>query len=135
MNYTSFKDEALADINTKMNKAMELVVLNSERVVKKTFTEFPDPPIDTGTLRRSIAGSVTKRVKNESVTGEVRASTLRTIMVTNLKSKKKNKPQEIEYAKFVEYGTVKMPARPFMRQGLLRAEKSNNDIIRKVFKQ
>lgn len=135
MNYTSFKDEALADINAKMNKAMELVVLNSERVVKKTFTEFPDPPIDTGTLRRSIAGSVTKRVKNESVTGEVRASTLRTIMVTNLKSKKKNKPKEIEYAKFVEYGTVKMPARPFMRHGLLRAEKSNNDIIRKVFKQ
>lgn len=133
MQYTSFKDEALQDIDAKMNKAVELIVLNSERVVKKTFTDFPKPPIETGTLRRSIVGKVIGKESKKSVTGEVRASTLRTISIANTKRKRK-KVKEIEYAVHVEYGTVKMSARPFMRQGMVKAQKSNEDIIRKVFK-
>ncbi len=135
MQYKSFKDEALQDINAKMNKAVELIVLNSERTVKKTFTDFPNPPIDTGTLRRSITGKVLES-KPDIVTAEVRASDERIQQgaVYSRKRKKKVVIKDILYAEFIEYGTVKMPARPFMRQGMIKAQKSNEDIIRKVFK-
>ncbi len=132
MNYKSYKDQAEALIRAKMLEATENIVLNSERNIKKAFTDFPDPPIDTGTLRRSITGTVLKKNK-DSIEGEVRASTLRTITVTNINSKRKKKQKEVEYAKYVEYGTVKMPARPFMRNGMIKAKQSNESIIKRIF--
>jgi HK97 gp10 family phage protein len=57
-------------------------------------------PVDKGHLRDSIT-SVQKGLKGKMIAGD----------------------EEVKYAKFVEFGTSKMHARPFMRPGFAKAKK------------
>lgn len=124
--YTSLKKEAKEQVSKFMFNITDAIVKNTERSVKQEFTKFPNPPVDTGTLRRSITGKVLSQNK-EQVIGEIRAST-----VLLISGDKKNGGKKIEYAKFIELGTTKMPARPFMRNGVASAEDLNNKIIKRL---
>ena len=70
-------------------------------------------PIDTGRL----AGSITTQSRSEGTTPQPPATTIDTV----------NKPTEgnvavvgtnVEYAPYVEFGTIRTPAQPFMRPAL-----------------
>jgi phage gpG-like protein len=91
------------DIVKEVNLAIEKVTFNSQAYVIQEFTKFPNPPIKSGQLRQSI------RAEYSNGSGKVTA----------------NK----EYALFIEYGTIKMVPRPYMRNGIKRAEESNMKII------
>jgi HK97 gp10 family phage protein len=135
MKYQSLLPEARAKIDQFAFDVVDAVVKNTERVVKVGFLDFPKPPIETGNLRKSITGKVIKQTANE-VIGEIRAGGF---VLIDSKGKKhgatKKDKAEISYAKFVEYGTAKMPPRPFMRQGIAKAQKTNELIINRLIKR
>lgn len=128
----TFKQEIKTGVQKLMYNIVDAVSKNSERVVKQEFTLFENKPIDTGTLRRSITGKVVITEDDQAIS-EVRASNERALSLIGNKSKKST-IKDMSYAKFVEYGTVKMPARPFMRNGMARARKSNEQIIKQIIK-
>lgn len=128
--YESFTQEAKNKVDTFLFNIVDAVSKNTERVVKKGFLDFPKPPIKTGNLRRSITGKVITKGEN-NIEGEVRAST--TTLIDSQGGQKGGKI--VEYAKFIEYGTSKMQPRPFMRNGIAKAEASNDQIIIKLSKQ
>lgn len=128
MKYQSFLPEAQAKIKTGMFNVIDAVVKNTERVVKKGFLDFPKPPIETGNLRRNIVGKVISQNELE-VVGEVRASTP---LLIGGKGKNRRGGKLVEYARYIEYGTHKMSPRPFMRNGIAKALKSNEAIIKKL---
>ena len=110
------KEAFLKKVEELTPKIQETVGQNTVRFIQKAFTMFPKPPIQTGNLRRNI--------KYEK--GEIIA---RTPLSPSNKGGK-----EVEYAKFVEYGTVKMAPRPFMRNGIADSIQSNESLIKKILK-
>lgn len=132
MKYQSFITDVDRKVNSLMFNVIDAVTKNTERKIKQAFTLFPKPPVDTGTLRRSITGKVLKNTTKE-VIGEVRASTTG-IVGLGKQGKGKKGGKIVEYAKYIEYGTVKMAPRPFMRQGATNALKSNEQIIKKLLR-
>ena len=101
-------EQKLVDTITKKlassNGLIDKILFNTQKDVVLEFTNFPKPPIKTGQLRQSI------RVKRTGfLSGQVIA----------------NK----EYAVHVEFGTVKMPPRPFMRNGVARAMPENTKML------
>lgn len=114
-----FSEDFKKEIQKRLPQAEEASAYMIEAEVKKAFTTFPKPPIQTGNLRRNI--------KATKVNGqwEVRASTP---LVNNKGGK------EVEYAKFVEFGTVRMAPRPFMRTGVENALPKIQKIIERIFK-
>jgi len=94
-------------INKKLgssNGIMDKILFNTQKDVVLEFTNFPKPPIKTGQLRQSI------RVKRTGfLSGQVIA----------------NK----DYAVHVEFGTIRMQPRPFMRNGVAKAMPENLKIL------
>lgn len=128
--YTSYKEEVIKTLNDLMYVATEAVAKNTELEIKKIFTDFPKPPIETGNLRRNIFGKVIG-LKDGIVYGEVRSST--PLVEKKGKKGKKAGGKEVEYAKYIEFGTYKMQPRPFMRLGAERATKKNQQILKQLF--
>jgi len=91
-------------LNSELEQAMQESVLWVERDAKRFA------PVDTGTLRASIASMVEGAVKDE----------IRGIVGSN-----------VEYAPFQEMGTSKMDANPF----LMPAVEKNRDRILKRFRK
>lgn len=123
-----FSEDFRKEINRKLPQAEEASALTIEREVKKAFTTFPKPPIQTGNLRRNIKAS-----KLSDGSWEVRASTP-LVMTGKGKNKKARGGKEVEYASFVEFGTVKMAPRPFFRTGIENALPKIEKIIERIFK-
>jgi len=90
----------LAEIEKRSRENLLKAALIVERDAKKNC------PVKTGHLRRSITHVLSPNGKEAAVGSNV------------------------EYAKFVELGTRKMAARPFLRNAL----RSNLSKIRKIFK-
>ena len=113
---TSFKSNSVK-VKIKIDKMnrqlLEEVLIKTEVNIIHSFYSFPKPPIDTGQLRNSITHKILS-----STTGQVTAG-------GNLQKM---------YAPFIEFGTVKMGARPFFRTGIKKAEKTNPSTIRGVLK-
>lgn len=129
--YEDNKDKMMQVIREFEKELAGSLSLNAEYHIKKAFTEFPNPPIDTGTLRRSITADKQIEVKGDTVTAKVTASTLNAQV-----GKGKNKRTvDIEYAGFIEFGTIKMAPRPFMRNGIKNAEKGMERIINRIIKR
>ena len=84
-------------------------------VVRKAARE--KAPVDTGNLKASL---VMKRVKDTNLTEEY-IVTPRKGRTRDVKAAKRGKGalgKDAYYARFVEFGTVKVPARPFIRPAL-----------------
>lgn len=108
----------------KANEAVAFVIVSE---AQKSFLTFPKPPVKTGNLRRNI-----RAIKKEDGNWEVRSSTP---LVADRKGKGAGKGgKQVEYASFIEYGTVKMAPRPFMRTGVNNALPKIGKIIENMFK-
>jgi len=111
------KEAFLKEAEKVIPKIEESVGQNTVRFIQKAFTAFPKPPIQTGNLRRNI------KYQNKQI-----------IASTPLQPNKGKGGKEVEYAKFVEYGTIKMAPRPFMRNGIQDSLQSNESLIKKILK-
>jgi HK97 gp10 family phage protein len=95
----------------------KIMVTNSKGVSKMVIKRVSNPnaiagvPVDTGALQASINQEVVW--KGEKVVGTITAG------------------EGLNYANAIEFGTSKMPARPFMRPAM----NEQRDAIRKLFKQ
>lgn len=139
--YTQLNNNIQAQVSKLMFNVADAVAKNTEAVIKKGFLDFPKPPIKTGNLRRNIVGKVIS-VSDDEVVAEVRASTPLLTGLPSSRGKTGKKGSRggsrggkiVEYAKFIEFGTVKMQARPFMRNGIAKAEKTNQLIVNRLAK-
>lgn len=90
-------------------------------------------PVDTGNLRAAI---VMKREKNTRLTEEyvvaVRKGKRRDVAAA--KSGQGKLGKDAYYAHMVEFGTVKMPAQPFVRPGFEETAQAATDAIAKRLK-
>lgn len=90
-------------------------------------------PVDTGNLRAAV---VMKRVRDTNLTEEyvvaVRKGKRRD--VTAAKKGEGKLGKDAYYAHMVEFGTVKMPAQPFVRPGFEESVQPATEAIRKRLK-
>lgn len=102
---TDNSEEVLKDFDERVQTALELIGLKAEGYAKK------DCPVDTGLLRNSI----NYRTRNEEKA---------VYIGTN-----------VEYGKYVQFGTSKMKPRDFMLSPLRANLGHYKDIITKYLKQ
>jgi HK97 gp10 family phage protein len=100
--YKDYTEKREKEIIDRLEKNMEIACLLVERDAKK------NAPVDTGRLRASITHYVEKEKEIVGIVG------------TN-----------VEYAKYQEFGTSKMPPHPF----LFPALESNRNKITELLKQ
>lgn len=85
-----------------------------------------------GTLKKAISAS-TKIGENGSVTTKIFVRKLKISKITAFKSNGKNSsanPDDPYYWRFVEFGTSKMPAKPFLRPAFTaKKEQASREII------
>ena len=84
-------DDYLTELNTELERAMQEAVLILETEAKK------NAPVDTGRLRGSIT-NIVRYVADDVIEGRIGTN--------------------VEYAKYVELGTSKQAAQPFLRSAL-----------------
>ena len=97
-----YEDKIINKVDNALEAAMMQAVLMVEADSKKMA------PVDTGRLRASITHEV-REIANGVIQGKVGSST--------------------SYSKFVELGTSKMPAQPYLRPAL---EKNWPEIVRMI---
>ena len=100
---TSHKDERLKEISVQLKQGMTKACLLVERDAKR------NAPVDTGRLRSSITNRLD--IDGNQIVG---------VVGTN-----------VEYASFLEHGTSKMPAHPF----LFPALEANREKIKDLLKE
>lgn len=102
-------DKVNAELDRRIKKALVLSALAVERTAKGIYAsgQKGGPGVVTGTLRRSITHMPKQPVREVAVG-------------TN-----------VEYAPYLELGTSRMVARPFLRPALM----DNQNIIRKLFSE
>jgi HK97 gp10 family phage protein len=103
---TSVEWENLDDVQKAMAEALQSVAASSVTAVRSITRDAERRarelvPVDTGRLRRSISSDVEGK---ELVVGTVSADT--------------------EYAAYVEYGTSRMHAQPYLRPAMLEAQRA-----------
>jgi HK97 gp10 family phage protein len=114
--YINNRDKTQKQIEDNLSKGIEAVIFNTEATIKIEFTKFGKPPILTGDLRRSVTAKMEDKLKGVVFTASTEGT------------------KEIDYAIYVEYGTVKMTPRPFMRNGSESAKKTNNALMERAMK-
>lgn len=100
-------------IDEKLELAGDVLSKNTANFVINEFSMFPDPPVKTGNLRRSVRGINLGGGKGIVTAGSIIG-------------------KEINYSVFVEYGTRYMPPRPFFRNGTERSKSSNAELLKKL---
>lgn len=98
--YKSYKLERLEDMTKKLASGLAKAVLIVERQAKENATPF----VDTGRLRASITSEVS------GMEGRVGTN--------------------VEYAGFVEYGTVKRPATPYLFPALEQSKSKITELLK-----
>lgn len=104
-----FKDNSknvLEQMSKNKNKALEMIGLKWQGAVTQEITQMK--AVDTGRLRSSMTYQVDSR--NDQV-----------VVGTN-----------VEYAPYVNYGTSRMPARPFMENSVLNHKSDYQEIVANV---
>lgn len=98
------------------------VVIQKEAQSRAPVLQTPDPRRKPGTLKRAIKVRGAKIVRGTGVVGGVYVRALSKRQIAKFKAKNKAagaaNPDDPYYAGWVEYGTVKMGMRPFMRPAL-----------------
>jgi HK97 gp10 family phage protein len=72
-------------------------------------------PVDTGEMKRDIMMKRERDVRGGDTTGTVYTVYVRSGKKSRMAGKKRNVDRDSYYWKFIEFGTAKMPAKPFLR--------------------
>lgn len=98
------------------------VVIQKEAQSRAPVLQSPDPRRKPGTLKNAIKVRGARIVRGKGVVGGVMVRALSAAQISRFKKKKgqagASNPDDPFYANFVEFGTVKMAPRPFMRPAL-----------------
>lgn len=102
--------ERMKGLSEQMNNRIARAATAAGAVVIRNAAQLK-VPVDTGNLKKNI---IVKRLpKGES---SLTSEHIVTVRQGKLTAKQKDKGlQDAYYGKFVEYGTAKMPARPYLR--------------------
>lgn len=102
--------ERMKGLSEQMNNRIARAATAAGAVVIRNAAQ-QKAPVDTGNLKKNI---IVKRLpKGES---SLTSEHIVTVRQGKLTAKQKDKGlQDAYYGKFVEYGTAKMPARPYLR--------------------
>lgn len=98
-------DKILKDIHKQSEKLVQCVAITISREAKKLC------PVKTGTLKRSIRAIVTKDKSQVRAGGPVGCAP--------------GVGSPVEYAGYVELGTSKMPAQPYLRPAVEKFSKND----------
>ncbi|MCC8067865.1 MAG: HK97 gp10 family phage protein [Clostridiales bacterium] len=120
----------------EFSKALEELGSNADDIAKKAVNEAV--PIMKASIKSSAAQSVTKGYSTGALVSGIKSSKAKinsygvyaavTISGTDAKGTRNG-----EKAAYLEYGTSKQPARPFMKRGVKNAEGSAKAIMEQVF--
>ena len=115
-NLTGFKElaEALKKLGPKVAKnGLRRATSAGAAIVRNDARKRA--PVDTGEMKRDIMMKREKDVRGGDTTGAVYTVFVRSGKKSRLAGKARNVERDSYYWKFVEFGTAKMPARPFLR--------------------
>ena len=101
---TDLTDEVLVAKNEAVVKALKVIAMKAEGYAKKSLTK--QKAVDTGNLRGSVTG--------ESDGNSAQVGT------------------NVEYAKYVEMGTYKMKARPYIRPAIADHVNEYQEIFKRI---
>jgi HK97 gp10 family phage protein len=109
------------------------VVIQKEAQARAPVLQSPDPRRKAGTLKNAIKVRGSKVVQGKVVVGGVVVRPLTAGQIAKFKARSgsagANNPNDPFYANFVEFGTVKMAPRPFMRPALSSKAQSAIDTV------
>lgn len=112
MSFVSHKDEFIAAKNDAIQKALEMIGLQAEGYAKESLTA--SGAVDTGRLRGSITYATAAQHSSGQSPAEGSDYTTHgkpddddVVIGTN-----------VEYAPYIEFGTAKMGARPYLRPAI-----------------
>lgn len=137
--------KALGQVTAKLEtKILRAAVYAGSKVIaddaksRAPVLAFPDPRRKSGTLKNAIRIRSTKLTRGQ-VMGGVQVRSLTAGQITKWKQKTghsgADNPNDPFYARFVEFGTAKMAARPFMRPALSSKAQAAIDEVGKVVGQ
>lgn len=135
MDFSIVEDNS-AEFLDALKKAKEAALtemgLRAERHAKEKFTSYSKPPIDTGRLRASVSFA-TKTSKGEG-TGRDPAKTSDYSPMATPDEDFMVLGTNVEYAPYIELGTSKMDARPFLEPAIMEHLDEYKEIIEKNMK-
>lgn len=108
VNFLSEAIKISRKLDSVLDSTLVKILADSQKSVQESFTKnfsAKMKPIDSGQLRASIKRKVTGNREGEIYTDK-------------------------HYAPHVEYGTIKMKARPFFRKGITDVEQKNLNTIK-----
>lgn len=104
----SYKEERLKEISAQLKAGMTKACLLVENTAKQNASGRPGPKVDTGRLRSSITNRLD--IEDDKLIG---------IVGTN-----------VEYASYLEFGTSKMQAYPFLFPALEANKSKIKDLLK-----
>ena len=135
MPFVSHKAEHDAKFNEAVEKALRLVGGAAERRAKETISDMD--AVDTGLLRNSITWAVAGQPANtgsyHADTGEGSGSYGGTAPSDGSNPRSVYVGTNVEYAPYVEYGTYKMRARPFLANSIQNFQSEFQEIFKEAF--
>lgn len=131
-NLTGFKElaEKLKQLPTKVAKnGLRRAVSSGAAIVRNDARKRA--PVDTGEMKRDIMMKREKDKQGGGTTGATYSVFVRSGKKSRLAGKKRNVERDSYYWKFVEFGTAKAPAQPFMRPAF---EANKNEAVAAIGK-
>lgn len=120
-----------------VKKALRLVGGQAERAAKELITDMK--AVDTGFLRNSITFALADEEANIPVYHDDNESEGKEGKYNGTAPKDENGEYSVYigtnvyYAPYIEYGTRKMPARPFLSQSILQNQKEFKELFKDAF--
>lgn len=132
-------DEFIKEMHEAVQKALELVGIEAEGKAK-TYIGASPPRVDTARLKNSITYSTAKKPANMSYTWDKGSHSKRPAGSGVTKSQGGEEESSVyigtnvEYAAYVEMGTVRMAANHFLRNALANHKDKYKEIIESELK-
>ena len=112
--------------------ALQAGIREGAKVVRDSARSLA--PVDTGRLRRNIIITRVKAIGITDVAGFVMVRKLTQRQITKFKQRTKKaateNPQDAFYWRFLEFGTARLKARPFMRSGFDQSKEKAAGAVR-----
>lgn len=119
--FTSHKDEVLRELEAAMQRALNAIGLQLERNAKTEINKavYDTPPSPTYKRTGRLRASITYATKTEHSSPEGEAEAGDADLRGEPDEDKVYVGTNVEYAPYVEFGTTRMRARPYLKPALM----------------